>query len=600
MSGPMSWSWWRSPLPRRLSAAAAAACLLVVAMAPGASAHQPALTFSAQPGVATLVAHYAVSPADRAGSTATASIGRTNRSDHLPELAPKSFTPAAAAARGRASAQNGAPTLPGTVGPGGTPRPSASFIGLQSSSFTCPPTPGCNPPDMALAASPKRVLQGVNTSWEVLDTAGKVQSGWPVTAQALFGIPSNSCDPDSDGIPFLSDPRALYDPSTGRFWAAMLQLEGALGVGGTCPLKTVYYIAVSQTRDPSGTWNVYEFDMSIGTTNVADYTQIGLDGNAVYFSANMFNQAGTAYEYAEIFEANKHQMEAGGAAFTADGFFNLQAHGPGGDFLADTVQPVLNLDGGGAGQFVDTFDGADPITGNFCSSPTDTCRGLAVWRLGNPTGHDHGGSAPTLTGSRVDTQPFMFPLPADEPGCTQCVDTLDLRISATPIERNGTIYAAWETGTGNDGLVPGIEWAQFSLNDSQHPSGATSGYYSSPAGAAVSYPALMPGDGGSLTMVFEQMSSRINPETRFIVRPGGSSQFSGAGRLLKAGEAPYRPGLCGSAIPICRWGDYSAASFDGVNRIWFAGEYANSFIDPTAPPVFGRNWGTWIGAIATK
>ncbi len=53
---------------------------------------------------------------------------------------------------------------------------------------------------------------------------------------------------------------------------------------------------LSQTRNPSGSWNVYAFDMSMGTTNFADFTQIGLDGSAVYFSANMFNQAGTAYD----------------------------------------------------------------------------------------------------------------------------------------------------------------------------------------------------------------------------------------------------------------------------------------------------------------
>jgi hypothetical protein len=439
----------------------------------------------------------------------------------------------------------------------------------------------------------------VNSQWEVLDPSGNMQPGWPVSAQAFFGVPSNDCDPGSGGQPFLGDPRALYDPSTGRFWAAVLQVEGALGVGGDCPLKTVYYVAVSQTHNPSGSWNVYEFDMSLGMTNVADFTQIGLDGNAVYFSANMFNQEGTAYEYAEIFEANKHQMEAGGGSFTADGFFNLQAHGPGGDFLADTVQPVLNLDGSSGGQFVDTFDGPDPITGNFCSSPTDACRGLAVWRMGNPTGHDHGGSAPTLKGRRVDTKPFMFPLPADQPTCTECIDTLDLRISATPIERDGVISAAWETGTGADGLVPGIEWAQVSVDDPGHSSWTRSGYYTSSTGDAVSFPALMPGDRGRLTMVFERMGTTTNPETRFIVRADWSDQFSGPGRLLKAGEAPYRPSLCGSAIPVCRWGDYEATSFDGGNRIWFAGEYANSFIDPTAPPVFGRNWGTWIGATAT-
>jgi hypothetical protein len=588
-----------SALPRRLSAAAVAVFLIAAATAPGVSAHQAGVTFSAQPGVATLVAHYAVAPADRGGSTVAVSLGHANLNDQLPDLAPKSPGRTAASRVGLAPSHTGVQPS-GSSAADRTPRAIASFIGQQASNVTCSYfARGCNPPDMAIAASPRRVLQGVNTQWEVLDTAGHVQPGWPTSAAAFFGVPSSTtCDAGAGGQPFLSDPRALYDPSTGRFWAAMLQVEGALGVGVDCPFKTVYYVAVSQTHDPSGTWNVYEFDMSLGTTNAADFTQIGLDGNAVYFSANMFDPT-LSYAYAEIFEANKHQMEAGGGAFTADGFINLQAHGPGGAFLADTVQPALNLDGSGPGVFVDTFDGPDPITGNFCSSPTDACRGLAVWRLGNPTGHDHGGPAPTLTGSRVDTKPFIFSPPADEPGCTQCIDASDLRISATPIERDGVISAAWETGTGANGLVPGIEWAQFSADDGHHGSDASSGYYVSPTGAAVTYPALVPGDHGRLTMVFERMSSTVNPESRFIVKSDAWGQFSGDGRLLKAGEAPYRPGICQAVTFVCRWGDYSAASFDGANRIWIAGEYANPFTDPASPPVFGRNWGTWIGALGT-
>jgi hypothetical protein len=528
-------------------------------------------------------------------AAATADAG-----DQLPDLLPKS-----------PRASGAAPVQPGSgfsntqdpkPGPGGTPKSIASFIGQQGSSITCSYfAHGCNPPDMAIAASRSSVLQGVNTQWEVLDPSGNVQPGWPVSAQRFFGVPSNTCDPASGGQPFLSDPRAIYDPNDGRFWAAMLQVEGGLGIAPGCPLKTVYYIAVSQTGDPSGSWNVYEFEMSHGTPFAADFTQIGLDGQAVYFSANMFGLQGGFY--AEIFEANKRQMERGKGSFTADGFVNLQANGPGvpiagvGPFLADTVQPVLNLDGTNDGVFVDTFDGPDPVTGNLCSSPSDACTGLAVWRMGNPTGHDQGGPAPTLTASRVDTQPFMFPPPADEPGCTQCVDASDLRISATPVERNGVIYAAWETGIDNGTqIVPGIEWAQFRATGGGTAQ-ARSGYFNFSGNTAAVYPALMPNGDGGLTMVYDRMSSTLNPETRLIVRSDGG-QFSGSGQLLKAGEAPYRPGLCGSAaLPVCRWGDYSATSFDGRNGTWVAGQYANPFTDPTVAPQFGRNWGTWIGAI---
>ena len=63
--------------------------------------------------------------------------------------------------------------------------------------------------------------------------------------------------------------------------------------------------------------------------------------------------------------------------------------------------------------------------------------------------------------------------------------------------------------------------------------------------------------------------------------------------LIKAGNGPYRPTRCGHDLPVCRWGDFSAASYDGVagDHVWFAGQF-------TIPiTTFSRNWGTWIGEI---
>src|SRR5207248_3358792 len=237
---------------------------------------------------------------------------------------------------------------------------------------------------MALEASPKFVLQGVNTQFEVLDTRGNVQPGWPVSAQDFCGVADvfnadgSACDAAHNNQPILSDPRALYDATDGRFWAAMLQIEGApwYPAAADCPFKSVYYVAVSQSSNPSGSWNVYEFEMSMGPQANgqlfgADYTQLGINSQAVYFSGNMFGSQGGFY--AELFEANKAKMEKGTADFTADGFFNLRGTGPGttaatGPFLADTVQPTVNLDSsaGTDETFVDTMDGPDVMTGHFC------------------------------------------------------------------------------------------------------------------------------------------------------------------------------------------------------------------------------------------
>jgi hypothetical protein len=579
--------------------------------------------------VAPLVAHYTVSPGERreapsrpAGSDSR-QLPRLNKfgkdsvvrsSAHNLSAGPLSDNTNVDSAAAGASKV----TAPANQSAGGASKTKASFIGQQSSATTCSYFgPGCNPPDMAVAASTTFVLQGVNTQFEVLNTSGRVQPGWPVSAQAFFGVPNvtnadgTPCDTAHLSQPFMSDPRALYDAIDNRFWAAMLQVENGLGIAPDCPFKSVYYIAVSQTGDPRGSWNVYEFNMSLDGEFAADFTQIGINADAVYFSANMFGPS-TGLNggfYAEIFEANKAKMEHGRAGFTADGFFDMKVTGPGntaatGPLLADTLNPALNLDGsGGNGElFADTMDGPDPMTGHFCGffggGAADACSGLGLWRMTNPIGHDSGGRHPALSFTLVPTKPFVFSAPSDQPSCNQCVDASDLRIGATPMVRGGVLYASWETALDNGAqIVPGIEWAKVALSDRGDVSART-GYYNLSGDTSVSYPALMPDGHGNVVMLFERMSHTVFPETRYIVS-GDGGQFHGIGTLLKAGEDNYRPQLCGSAaLPVCRWGDFSAASFDGAGTIWVAGEYATHL--NLGPPQNGRNWGTWIGAISAS
>jgi hypothetical protein len=585
-----------------------------------ATSSDSGVTFSSQHGVAALLAHYTVSPADHEGSDVSNEESRTGTL--APKEDGKSKAARAAATDLSAGATSDNTNAEPTQGSESASR-AASFIGQQASATTCSYFgKGCNPPDMALAASPQWVLQGVNTQFEVLDTSGNVQPGWPVGAQAFFGVPNvtmadgeTPCDVAHKSQPFVSDPRALYDPIDGRFWAAALQLENGIGIAPDCPFKAVYFVSVSQTSDPSGTWNVYEFEMSmgqhpIGTQNlIADYTQLGINRDAVYFSANMFTDTTGQFPYAELFEANKAKMEKGQGHFTADGFFNLRANGPGlnattGPFLADTMNPALNVDtsAGGTEVFVDLLDGPDPVSGHGCTSAADACKGLILWKMTNPVGHDHGGSAPVLTGTYVpNVKPYVFSPPADQPSCNACVDALDLRVTATPVVRGGNVYAGWETAINNGTqIVPGIEWAQVSISDSS----AESGYYNFSGDTAVSFPALMPDGNGNLVMLFDLMSHTVFPQTRYVIREG-RGQFTGQGVLIKAGEDSYRPQLCGTlhGVPpapfICRWGDFSASSFDGQGGIWVAGEYANHYDGIPNPPAFGRNWGTWIASVRT-
>ena len=461
-----------------------------------------------------------------------------------------------------------------------TPAATTSFQGMSDSAATCPFFGGCAPPDQALAASFDFVVQAVNTSVAVYNRSGALLPGFPKNAQNFFGIPNPSNNCDANG-PFLSDPRAFYDQNTNSIWVAMLQIEGS-PIGDSCPFQSTYWIAVAPNGNATGTWNIYSFDMTLGTTNLADYTQFGFDSQAIYFSGNMFNEAGTAYEYAEVAGANKAAMRAGQAV--SPSFFTHQALN---GTLVDTIQATLGESLTVGGSLSGAFISSENINfgGGGCST---ACSGVVVWSMTNP-----GQNTAAFTGVFIQTPQYVVPPSADEPGCTACIDTLDSRISGTPVWQHGTIAFALETGVNNGTqVVPGIFWGQvaITLNDSGTVTGGSliqSGVFNFAGDQAASFGALEFDSDSNLYMVYETMSGTLNPSVAFTSRrstftPG---QFHDAGVMLKQGDAPY---FVPPAGQVNRWGDYEACAPQGApftDQVWFAGEYAAS----------NNDWSTFIG-----
>src|SRR6202023_70633 len=67
-----------------------------------------------------------------------------------------------------------------------TPAASPTFGGMANSPAICPYFGGCQPPDMAIAASTSWVVQAVNTSVAVYSPTGVLQPGFPKTTQTFF------------------------------------------------------------------------------------------------------------------------------------------------------------------------------------------------------------------------------------------------------------------------------------------------------------------------------------------------------------------------------------------------------------------------------
>ncbi len=86
---------------------------------------------------------------------------------------------------------------------------------------------GCQPPDHGVAANGVYVLQVVNTSIAIYTATGSLVSGWPKTLETFMGVPAPQpagCDSAHNNHPFVSDPRAVWDPSSQHWYVAMLQI----------------------------------------------------------------------------------------------------------------------------------------------------------------------------------------------------------------------------------------------------------------------------------------------------------------------------------------------------------------------------------------
>ncbi len=459
---------------------------------------------------------------------------------------------------------------------------SSGFQGMADSATICPYFGGCQPPDMALATSPTLVLQGVNTSYAIYNTSGALVKG-PIDDVTWYGVPPlpNNCDPAG---PFMSDPRAFYDPNTGLFWTATLQVEAAaFGVGVNCPNLSKYWIA--NLNPKTGVMHVYSFDMTLGgAVNAgADYTQFGFSGSTITVSGNMFDFSSGFYDFAEVQFADKATMEAG-KPVTPTAFTQLAA----GSVLVDTVQPVETettpANDPGVQYLVNTFNIFGDPFGDDCFFLA--CQGFLVWAF-DPASNSLSG---TFVGTAVPNPTYIIPPNADEPGCMQCVETIDTRITGTPVYSvgggEGLISFSIDTGVSNGGplftnIVPGILWGQIQV---VHGPGfvlanlAQSGYLSFSGDRAASFGAMMQDKNGRLFMVFDTMSANLNPSIMLASRKA-ADPLGTIGNVRFIIKGP-------SATFDSRWGDFEAASYTGfsTNHVWVASQYSvagdwNTFIE---------------------
>lgn len=439
-----------------------------------------------------------------------------------------------------------------------SPAPSAPVLDSRFAGLGNPPHgQDVIPPDTMGAVGPNHLVSLLNSDFGVFDkTTGAVlrkitlQSFWASLGTAT-GQPAN----------FPYDTKVLYDPSSDRFFAVTL--------GGPNSPDSWILVAVSSTSDPTGAWSKWAIDADRDNNtqqfqNWADFPGVGLDGNNLYVSANMFSNS-DSFQYGKIWVLPKAQLLSGSSRITWTEFRDP----PGSDF---NMQPAHTFGTATAEYFL--FEGS---TNHLAVAWMDNTSGTPVWH------------SPLQVPVTPYTSTSILP-GAPQSGNNNTIDTSDPRL-LNVVYRNGSL---WTVHTVQSPAATKTEVAWYQID----PGSATvlsQGRISDPV-RWYYYPSIAVNKDNVAAIGFSGSSSGEYVGGYYtIVRP--SSSVAEAVSLLKTGEAPYYKTLSGTDN---RWGDYSATMVDPTDDVtfWTLQEYAmmhDTFTDNNNNFVDRSRWGTWWG-----
>ena len=191
------------------------------------------------------------------------------------------------------------------------------------------------PPDQALCVGNGYELEAVNDVLNVFNASGQsvlpdntatnIVGGFPrnvnhaVDLNSFYGYPP--AVNRSTGIrgPEITDPTCIYDAATQRFFLLVLTLETVPTTGAFTHVNHLD-LAVSQSANPTGSWNIYRIDVTNDGTNaggvnpgpyLGDYPHIGADANGIYLTTNAYPWNTNGFAGAQIYALSKAQLAAG-------------------------------------------------------------------------------------------------------------------------------------------------------------------------------------------------------------------------------------------------------------------------------------------------
>jgi hypothetical protein len=425
-----------------------------------------------------------------------------------------------------------------------SPAPSASFVAVSDDDSVAPP-------DTTGAAGPDQVMAVTNARMRVQTKAGVVIDS---AAFPAFW--------DSLGVSDPFGPRLVYEPYGGR-WV----LVAAAGRQST---TASLLLAVSQTSDASGLWNLSAFDADSNNTTWADHPVVGFDRDRIVVQANMGrNDSNSAIAGTKIWAISKVTAYAGSLP-AAKVFSNM------GTTLGNTQVPASTYDPDLAvTYFLSDWKGADGS--------------LRLFTLQGPVGSETftPGQFVTVADTWADSPPGGTDF-VPQAVSSRKIHAGDARI-ANLVYRNGSLWAAHTVFLPSGGPTrSAVQWWEIRPDATVVQRGRVDDL----AGRHFAFPSIAVNANGDALLGFSTFSAASFAGAGYAFRFGTDPLSTmQADRVLKAGEAKYDRGA-----PKNLWGVSSATVTDPSNdrALWTLQEYAWS------PNVLHDRWGTWWGQVISS
>ncbi|MGB2952256.1 MAG: hypothetical protein WBB74_02550 [Gaiellaceae bacterium] len=316
------------------------------------------------------------------------------------------------------------------------------------------------PPDQGMCAGNGDVVEVVNDVFNVYsaatgasllpdNTATNIVAGFPrnvnhtIDLNSFYGYPPAINRSTGVRGQFVTDPSCLFDVQTQHWFVVALTLESQAGGPCQAVFSCVNHLdlAVSQTSDPTGGWNIYRTDVTNDGTNtggvnpgpyLGDYPHIGADANGFYITTNAYPWHFNGFSGAQIYAFSKAQLAAGAATVTmqhidTSGMVN-ESSDAGSTQPGFTVWPSqspgasqFNLDNGGTEYFLSS-NAADEAQNPKSGAPgTRTSNQLVVWTLTN-TSSLNGVPALSLSNKVLSVNQYGVPPKQQQPGSGTLAD----------------------------------------------------------------------------------------------------------------------------------------------------------------------------------